>query len=781
MTIKAPGAMCDTCPLQNHPFVPPSGSSDAPVFIIGEGPGEQEAKEGKPFVGPSGKLLDAALRNAGIEPENTFRTNVVMCRTSLDNREPTETEMLCCRTRLIMEIKASKAERIVVLGKVAKEALLVSNSERGVWVPFGDKFVMPTWHPAYVLRKPSEATALLRDIEKVAAPHIQVGWTMPEAIKVETPAQLEEQLAKCPERAPVAFDGEMDNIHWHAGSWGNADAVLALALCWDPKWGVVMDDEMLYDQPATIPILQRFFDNTDHTFAAHNGKFDNIFFKTAFGLNTRTDFDTMLAHYVLDENTKHGLKELATDYLGAPDYEKMLIKQYLKSKNDFYSNIPTPQLMKYGVCDVSNTLIFYDMFGDELRRNGQYGWPFMNIIMPASQAFVGIEMRGMKVDVPHLNRWHDILDRKMIALQAQGRDMVGRPGLNMNSTQQLAVVIYDEIGLPPPPNKRLNPRSTAHDAVEHLIGKHPFINLLMEYRRVAKMQSSYVDNMLEAMDPKTHRVHMTALIHGTEIGRLSMRDPALQTIPRASDRDPYGAAIRSSFIAGEDRKLGITDYSQAELRVMACLSNEPFLIKVYQDDRDLHTEVAIAMYGPNFTHEQRVMCKMFNFAYAYGGNEHSFADDAGLDLATAIRFVREYDKNMPVVKQWKIDQFKSMRSQGYVQSPFGRRRHFPLITQLNADEARKSAAHAPIAGTASDLTLMSVIEAEKRHMNVGLTVHDSILTENDASIAEDVTHELAGIMQSYGDQYFPQIPWKADEEVSDRWVPEPSEEDINET
>ena len=771
--IKAPGALCDQCPLQDAVFVPSSGSLDASIIVLGESPGVEEMKQGRPFVGPSGRLLDAALQSAGHDPADTYRLNVVSCA-RLGNWEPGGEEVSCCRGRLIRELEACKSSKILTLGKIAKNSLLDDTDERGSWYSWGDKFVLPTWHPAYVLRKPSEGTTMLKDIAKAVSKEDKPVWRWPEVRVVTNLAELLRELARCPERAAVSFDIEADNVNWYAKNGESADAVLCLGLCWSDAYGVVMSDEMLYDTPGVIQNLQLFFGRDDLTFVTQNGKFDIVFLRHTFGLFARSDFDTMLAHYILDENSEHGLKAMAADILNAPDYEKDLIKQYLHSKNDSYSKIPTEELMKYCVADVYSTRLLYFVFKAQLIANHQWTWPFMNIIMPAQAKFVEMELRGAKVDIEHLKMWDARLEQEIEELTAQARGICGLSDLNMNSPAQLAEVIYDQLGLPPPPDRRIKPRSTSHEAVEHLRGKHQFITTLMQYRKVAKMKSSYIENLLESAD-SIGRVHMTVLIHGTEIGRLSMRNPALQTVPRATEKEPYGAAVRSSFISEEGKLLVIGDYSQAELRVLAALSEDPFLLKVYQDERDLHTEVAVAMFGSNWTKEQRVMCKMFNFAYAYGGNEHSFANDAGLPLSVAIEFVRRYDQNMPVAKQWKVDQFKLMKAQGYVQTVFGRRRRFPLITQMNADDARKSSVHAPIAGTASDLTLLSLIEAENKGIPCVLTVHDSIMAEVGERWAEEAAHELTHIMTCVADEHVPQVRWKADSETGSRWVPTPEE------
>jgi DNA polymerase-1 len=373
------------------------------------------------------------------------------------------------------------------------------------------------------------------------------------------------------------------------------------------------------------------------------------------------------------------------------------------------------------------------------------------------------------------------------------KEISGRSFLNPNSWMQLAECLWDDMKLVPNPNCKSNMdrrkkgktdnRSTAEDALDHLASVNsksgrkvrdgvPFIDALVEYRRVAKLKSSYVDNLIEAAERSTDgRIHATANVHGTEVGRLSFNDPALQTIPRESDL--YGRVIRSAFMAGPGNMLAILDYSQAEFRVFAAESKDPALLQAYRDGRDIHDEVARGLYGDGFTKEQRVMAKMWDFAWIYGGTEHSFAQDAGMPLDQASAWVGRFNERFPVAVAWKRDKFLEAKSRGYVSTRTGRRRRFPLITRENLEEVRKGSVHSIVAGGASDCTLLSLVEAERRGIHCVLTVHDSIIIEEPEDLIEARTQELLEIMVATAAHYYPEVPWKVDVEIRRTWVERP--------
>jgi DNA polymerase-1 len=180
------------------------------------------------------------------------------------------------------------------------------------------------------------------------------------------------------------------------------------------------------------------------------------------------------------------------------------------------------------------------------------------------------------------------------------------------------------------------------------------------------------------------------------------------------------------------------------------------------------------MYGEGYSKEQRMNTKMFNFSYLYGGNEYSFAMDAGLPIHVARKFVADYNKVMPKLAEFRINQFKTLAEQGFVESPFGRRRHFEIITKANGDDARKACVHAPIAGTASDLTLLAGCQLEEEGYEVLLLVHDSVVFEIESEQATVAAEHAVEVMESIGNQYLPQVKWKSDPEVRQRWSDPPS-------
>lgn len=778
---KLPGALCDKCPLQKEPCVPPCGPKDASLILVGEAPGYWEVEQGKPFVGQSGKLLAAILHDAGADIEDLYRTNVVMCRPP-SNRTPTEEEIACCTPRLLKELREHPATKVVALGKTANETLIPEwlLATRGMWrkVESFGKWLMPTWHPAYVLRKPSEAGDLIADLTKALREPEIPDFVIkdPNVIVISDAKTLADTLNKVPDGSWVAFDLETNNVKWYPTRTQNANSILMLQLAWSESFGIVLDDEMLYDNKAVPQILNKFFARVN--LVGHNSKFDQIFLRT-IGVTATAAFDTMLAHYVLHELPPHGLKELAAEEFSMPDYEARLIAQYLKNRNDEYSKIPFKALAQYGVLDVVATLRLRRVFEERLRAEDLYEWPFQKILMRAANAFVDLELRGIPVDVDYLVEAQGRYADHLTWIMEEVRKQTNHPELNLNSTQQLAVILYDELKLPIPKTRKGPPRSTSHEALEQLQGMHPVVDTMLRYRRIAKLKSSYIDNFIEAADREGF-VHASILLHGTETGRLSMRDPAVQTIPRAldpsaKDYDPWmdGAVLKGAIAAPEGYVLVVCDYSQAELRCLAHYSQDPFLLEVYQHGRDLHSEVALAMFGEGYTKEQRVRCKMFNFSWVYGGNEYSFAQDQGLSINVAREFVRKYNTIMKVAVDWKSAQFRRVLDVGYVETVFGRRRRFPYISNENRDEVRKASVNAPLQSTASDLTLVSALDAMAAGVPIVHLVHDSVLALVPAELGEQAGAHIKEIMERTGKQWLPSIPWKVDVEIGRRWTEPP--------
>jgi DNA polymerase I len=444
--------------------------------------------------------------------------------------------------------------------------------------------------------------------------------------------------------------------------------------------------------------------------------------------------------------------------------------------NDLYSKVPQDQLAKYAAMDVCITWRLWGQLKSMLQGRGLLERPFMELYMPANEMFTQMELDGMHIDIEYLEGARAKLEIRMDELLEQVRALAGDPDLNLNSPIQLARVLYDEIGLRPPTIRGLSPRTTNREALRMLAGQHPIIEALAEYRTASKMHSAYILNLMERTTLQG-KIHASFYLHGTETGRISVRDPALQTIPRES-KNEWGRLIRGSFVAPPGHKLVIADYSQAELRVFAALSGEPFLIEAYANERDLHSEMAKAIFGEGYTKEERNLTKMCNFAYIYSpgganiGAVQQSSDRGKLNMTMVANFLRRYDENMAVSLRWKQTQFEEALARGFVSSRTGRRRRFPVINRNDRtamQDMRKAAMNAPVQGLASDLTTISAMRMRAEGIKAVMVVHDSVICEVPDDRVEWAKGRVSQILCEVGVQYCPEVKWKADADVMTRW------------
>lgn len=776
MEAKAPCAQCHKCPLRGQAYLPTVFKPDANIIMVSENPDNAEIRNKKILPGENGRLMKRICAITNHNVEDVQFINAVACRSI---GEPPIEAVVACKPRLDYELSQMPQQTVVALGKTAAIALdldpKVSN-RRGIWNRINGKDVIATWHPDYVLSKPQEAGLLINDISKAyGGPIYHEVSKAPKYRVIDTVEALQHEFSRMPKDVWISFDIESDGLRWWDTPKAKGDPILMLALCYDYSFGLIITDELLYDSDKARAMINEWAIERKGWLVAHNGKFDSVCLRN-IGIELHCDFDTMLAHYALDETPKtHGLKYLAAQHFGVKNYEEELVKKYLKNKNDGYSNIPFNDLAQYAAWDVACTLALRAEFEAQLRACDMYEWPFMNLLMRASRTCTNIETNGMYVDAEHLTKWGVRMQEKLDELTAKMRKYCLRPTFNPNSSAQVAEVVYDQLGLHGSGSRRVGPRATSREALYHL-KDDPFVSILFEYKRIAKLKSSYIDNLLGYISTEG-KVHSTFKLMGTETGRLAVDKPATQTIPRP--KDWTGKVIRGAFVCPPGKVLVIADFSQAELRVLADRSQEPFLLKVYREDRDLHDEGCNAMFGTvdvlgkELWEEQRVQVKMFNFAWTYGGNEYSFAEGNGLPIEEAKAFVRRYERNMPVAVQWKKDQYQRVLDYGFVDTIFGRRRRFPLVNMVNADEVRKAAVNAPIQATASDLNILAACELDEAGFEICLLVHDSIIAVVDEDEAEAAALEMQRVMREVGERYLGSIPWKTDTKIGTRWATPP--------
>jgi len=762
-----PYDFCANCPLKDRPFVPAQECQHPRLIIVGEAPGQNEAREGEPFVGQSGDLLNAVLANAGINRTDCYITNVLGCHP--EGNVFNAQAATICQPRLQAEIAQWPNAPVLALGAQATNALLGPGkiTERvGMW----SGRVMCGYHPAYILRFPSALSCMTIPLHKALQGKNVLGEFKTD-YTILTATDLQHRPQEVFSNGTVCLDIE-------SASLARNSQILSIAM-YDGKMLVVIPKECIY-LPATKIFLEELF--ASYKIVGHNMKFDCLRMRE-LGLYVYPTYDTMLAHYVLDESSQHGLKYLSGLLLDAPEYEKELTK-YIGRKKD-YSLIPDEVLYKYNAQDVYYNLILWEMFEQELKAQGLFDQPFMFPLMAAQEPFIEMEARGVLIHKNHAKRTRHELMEAMKAVFEKLTSLCGRE-FNPRSPKKVAEIIYDYFALPVPRSNKFAARSTCKAAMSQIMDKlstdHPayeWLKCLSEFKSLSKLLSSYINNTLDRFIGEDDRVHPTYKFHGTEIGRLSASDPAIQTIPRKGTGEAagekWGKKIKDMFIAPEGYVLIQADYSQAELRVAGCLSNDAFLLDAYANGKDLHGEAARQVFGDDFTPEQRNLCKSLNFALIYGGSAVNFARDHGLSMTVAKEIESRYHQMMQGFFQYRKDQFELLCKQGYVDTIFGRRRRFPLVLKENLDEAQKACVHMPVSSTASDLTVISFIwiynylKAEGIDACPVITVHDSIIVEAPEYKLKDIAWNMKNIMEETGREYFPQIRWKADVDYGKSW------------
>lgn len=793
---KAEGALCHLCPYIGQAFVPADGPAKADKAIVGIAPHTQEVRKGIPFIGPSGKLLDAALGHADLDRLEILVTNLVMCKPR-GTTDPDPKAVKCCLPRLKLELDNAEVKTVMTMGRTPRDYILPQqaqkgiNTTRGIWArsDYLEREVLPTLHPAFILRGASAAFIdVLNDVEKFGQPIVRVPEVEYDILSTHEELANVLSLLACYD-GDIVIDLETSNINMKDSTpnmWWNG-YILCLSICWEAGYATVID-EKLFNSRKTLKMLKPFLERPKG-FVGHNLKFDALYLLRYYNgdLNIRIADDTLLMHYVLDERRgTHGLtSQLTGFYFNEPDYDDILKGHLKRPKKDSYALVPRNILYKYGAKDVDYTFRLIDILKEKLRADGLYEYPYKYVLSSAVQTLLYAERRGMFLYERDVQHAKDVLGDEVLELFGELRALSENEALNPNSPKQVAKVLYQDLGLKQPKGRKIKAGSTNKEALLKLKGKHPFVDKLMRYRRTNKLLTTYANKIQNHCDQEGV-THFSFNLAGAVTGRLEAG--LLLTIPRSYTEE--GRLIRNCFGARPGYKLVAADFSQAELRWLGWYSNEEFLYQVYKDDRDLHTEVAIAMYGPDFTKEQRMNTKMFNFSYAYGGSEHSFAEDAGLPLALAREWVRKYDKNMPSAAIWKKSIIEAVRTKGYLMTPLGRRRRFPLITQQTFSEVRNQATNFPVQSVSSDTTLISFdrLTAEFRSDGVDahpvLFLHDGLYFEviDDPKIINHVAHreqevmlEVAYEVQDRAPEISPEfegkktMPFKVDISVGERW------------
>lgn len=446
-------------------------------------------------------------------------------------------------------------------------------------------------------------------------------------------------------------------------------------------------------------------------------------------------FDTMLAHYLLNPELRHGMDYLAETYL---KYKTVPIEDLIGPKGKKQASmrtVPIEQIKEYAAEDADVTLRLKHYFAPLLKQEGLESL-FFEMEMPLIYVLAEMEATGVKLDTNALKQSSEVLSQQLSALEESIYDLAGQ-SFNINSTKQVGEILFDKLKLDEKAKKtKTGGYSTSEEVLEKIRGKHPIVDKLLEYRGIKKLLSTYIDALPALIHPETGKIHTSFNQAVTATGRLSSTNPNLQNIPV---RDELGREIRKAFIADDDDCIFFSaDYSQIELRLMAHLSNDPHMVEAFCSGADIHAATAAKIYGipvEEVTSDMRRKAKTANFGIIYGISVFGLAERLSIPRAESKELIDGYFQTYPRIKEYMEESIRVAKEKGYVETLFKRKRFLPDINSHNAivrGYAERNAINAPIQGSAADIIKLAMIrihqrfEAEHLKSRMILQVHDEL-------------------------------------------------------
>jgi DNA polymerase-1 len=525
--------------------------------------------------------------------------------------------------------------------------------------------------------------------------------------------------------------------------------------------------------PACRPLVELLQD-TAVAKAGHNVKFDWEVLRGAGVELQSVTYDTMLASFVLDPSRRsHGLDTLSLDHLGRPWQNPA--EQVIRGKAPTpYAELAVDEAARLTGVECATVIALYRYFAPRLVDTELL--PLLDEIeMPLVEVLVDMEWTGIAIDRSVFDRLSRELTTDLVRLDAAIALAAGGT-INLNSPKQLAAVLFERLGLPVLKKTRTGP-STDADVLEELAEMgHEVPRLLLEYRELQKLRSTYVDVLPSRVNPVTGRIHTSFNQTGAATGRLSSSDPNLQNIPVRTAR---GEAIRRGFVPGPGWKFVVADYSQIELRLMAHLSQDPMFIEAFEQGGDIHRQTAAIIFNvpvTGVTSDMRARAKTINFATIYGQGPAALSRQLGITLDEAKAFIGEYFRRFAGVRGYLDRQVQLARSQGYVETLFKRRRYIPEIKDKNFNTrafGERLSQNSPLQGSAADLIKIAMarihrgLEEDRLAGRLLLQVHDELVLEAPEGEAERTAALVKHHMESVTELA---VPLVVDVGIGDNWL-----------
>jgi len=589
-----------------------------------------------------------------------------------------------------------------------------------------------------------------------------------------TNEQLDKWLGKLQAAKLMCFDTETTSLDpMTAKIVGMSFSVEAGSAAYLPLKHDYFDAPEQLNFAETLAKIKPILENPAIKKVGQNFKYDqHVLANHGIALNGIAH-DTMLESYVFESHKTHGMDALAERHLGIQtiSFEEVAGKG---AKQVTFNQVTVEVASEYAAEDADITLQLHQAMYPQISTDAKLDFIYSQIEMPSSQILFTIERNGVLIDRDMLNIQSNEIGAKLVALENQAYELAGQP-FNLGSPKQLQEILFDKLGIKPTKKTPSGAPSTDEDVLQELALDHPLPKVLLEYRGLAKLKSTYTDKLPKMINAQTGRVHTSYNQAVAITGRLASSDPNLQNIPV---RSAEGRRIREAFIAPKGSHIVSADYSQIELRIMAHLSKDEGMLAAFANNEDIHRHTAAEIFGverENVDSEQRRYAKVINFGLIYGMSAFGLAQNLNIERGAAASYIERYFARYPGVREYMQNTREVAKQKGYVETYFGRRLWVPEINSPNGTRragAERAAINAPMQGTAADLIKLAMIAVdkwlrdEKLQTKLIMQVHDELVLEVPDSELELVKQKLPELMQNVAKL---DVPLLAEVGVGSNW------------
>ncbi len=589
-----------------------------------------------------------------------------------------------------------------------------------------------------------------------------------------TNEQLDSWLTKLSVAELVCFDTETTSLDpMTAKIVGMSFSVEAGSAAYLPLMHDYFDAPAQLDFAACLNKIKPILENPAIKKVGQNLKYDqHVLANHGIQLNGITH-DTLLQSYVFESHKTHGMDDLAMRHLELKTitFEEVAGKG---AKQVTFNQVTVEVAAEYAAEDADITLQLHQAMYPQIQNDAKLDYIYNHIEMPVSNILFTIERNGVLIDRDMLNVQSNEIGLKLVALENQAYELAGQP-FNLGSPKQLQEILFGKLGIKPLKKTPSGAPSTDEDVLQELALDYPLPKVLLEYRGLAKLKSTYTDKLPRMINPTTGRVHTSYNQAVAITGRLASSDPNLQNIPV---RTAEGRRIREAFIAPAGSSIVSADYSQIELRIMAHLSKDEGMLKAFANNEDIHRHTAAEIFGVEtdaVDNEQRRYAKVINFGLIYGMSAFGLAQNLNIERSAAQSYIERYFTRYPGVREYMQNTREIAKQKGYVETYFGRRLWVPEINSANGIRragAERAAINAPMQGTAADLIKLAMIAVDKwlkdgkLHSKLIMQVHDELVLEVPESELELVKTTLPQLMQHVAKL---DVPLLAEVGVGNNW------------